>query len=277
MSISKIEARSAQGDLLTLVLDDISEGYVVEDVDGLDPVKAILASSNFANMQGQQFHGATRDIRTIKITLSFAPDYSVNQTVRQLRTRLYEFFMSGEPVFLKIFMEDGLVVSIDGVAETCEAPLFVQEPMLVCSINCYNPDFVDENEIELTNFMTNDTTATLITLPPGSVDTGFVVDLRAYTVLNEFTIYHTDGTGKTQSMQFAIPLIVNDLIKVDTRSGQKAIQLTRGSVVTSAMYSVSPQSPWIQLKKGVNQLRIYAAPATGSPAFVTYRNRFGGL
>jgi hypothetical protein len=37
--LSKIEARNNQGAILTLLLDDVSSGYAIKDVQGIDPVK----------------------------------------------------------------------------------------------------------------------------------------------------------------------------------------------------------------------------------------------
>lgn len=263
--------------MLSLTLEDSSGGYIVEEVTGLDPVKATLASSNFATMNGQQYHGSSRDIRTIQITLSYAPNYEYNWSIPELRNSLYEYFMPGERVYLTFNMDDERVLNIDGVVETCEAPLFVQEPMMVISVNCYDPDFVEEEPIQYDDFLTTDTEFTTIYLQPGTVATGFVLELDVKAAFNEFTIYHKDGSGNTQAMQFAIPLQVGDRLTINTITGQKAITLTRSNTATSAMYSVSPQSPWIQLKKGVNQLRVYAAPVTPSEATVTYNRRFGGL
>ena len=42
--ITMIQAINAQGELLSLPLDDISNGFSVEDIDGLDPVKATIVS-----------------------------------------------------------------------------------------------------------------------------------------------------------------------------------------------------------------------------------------
>jgi hypothetical protein len=276
MAMDKIEVRSTQGDLLVLTLEDISNGYIVEGVDGLDPVKAAIASSKFANLDGQQYHSSSLDVRNIRITLGYFPDETLGQTVRTLRTNLYKFFMPKREVQLRFFMQDGLVVNISGYVESCEAPLFSSEPQTVISVLCMDPDFVDNAEVELTNFMTNDTLDTEIDIQ-GSVSTGLLLELRAYAAFNEFTLYHTSPAGVITTMQFAIPLLINDLISMETTPGFKSLTLKRANVVTPALYAVSPQSPWIQLEPGVNKLRVYATPTTGSPAYISYRNRYGGL
>ncbi len=56
----KVEARTSSGALLILPLDDVSSGYVVEEIEGLDPVKATLVSSSFAQADGEQYH--TRNV-----------------------------------------------------------------------------------------------------------------------------------------------------------------------------------------------------------------------
>lgn len=99
--ITMIEARNVQGSLLGLGVDDISDGYILEDVDGLHPVKATIVSSSFANLDKQEYQSARRESRDITITIGLEPDYVTN-TVSELRKRLYAYFMPKSPVKLRL-------------------------------------------------------------------------------------------------------------------------------------------------------------------------------
>jgi len=274
MSISKIEARSSVGSLLTFQLGDISNGYALEDVEGLDPVKATLVSSSFANLDGAQYQSSKRDPRNIILTVSFHPDYAT-QTVRALRTNLYQFFMTKTEVQLQFYMVDGLIVNIMGRVETCEAPLFVQEPKATISIMCFDPDFIELDTTTVTGDTVADTTEFLVTYD-GSVDTGIVFTLNVDRSLSEFTIYHRPPDNIVRSLDIQASLVADDVLKISTVTGNKYVTLTRASTDSSLLYARSSQSDWIQLRPGDNYLRVYALGAP-VPFSFSYMQRHGGL
>src|SRR3954470_19978896 len=112
--IYKVEVRSPQGDLLTLELDDISDGLLVKEIKGLDPVKATLVSSSFAQQDGSYYQSSRRENRNIGLVLGLVPDPAVS-SVRAVRNGLYRYFMSESAVSLRFFDdEDDLTVDIDG-------------------------------------------------------------------------------------------------------------------------------------------------------------------
>lgn len=278
MSIVKVEVMNSQGNLLTLTLDDISNGYVVKGVDGLDPVKATMVSSNFATMAGQQYQASNRDIRNIIISLGYAPNFSANETVRALRSRLYQFFMPDSPVTLTFYMQDELVVTIDGRVESCGAPLFVADPQTDVSIVCFNPDFIDVELIQMhSTFLTTDTAPQPIEVV-GTIPTGLTLfQFTAAKTLTGFTIYHTTPGGVLRTMEISAPLILGDVVTMCTIEGQKSITRTRTGVATSLLWAVSPQSAWVELQPGTNQFYMNASSTNPSTIFVDYYNRYGGL
>lgn len=279
MSIDKVEVTNSQGNLLVLSLEDISSGYVVEDIDGLGPVKATIVSSNFATMDGQQYQSSSRETRNITITLSYSPNVSVDQTVRSLRSRLYQFFMTATKVDLAFFMNDGLTANVSGRVESCEPVLFTRDPQMSISIICFDPDFVDNDTVSIHNvFTTIDSTYKPLQVD-GSVKTGLnSLEFTAPKAISEFTIYHTTPSGEVRTMLVSAPLVVNDIVRICTIPGQKSITLTRSGTTTSLLYAVSPQSAWVLLEPGLNQFYLNAT-ATGpsAPVLIDYNNRYGGL
>lgn len=278
MSIDKVEVTNSRGDLLTLTLADISNGYIVEEITGLDPVKASIVSSNFATMDGQQYQASSRDVRNITIKLGYAPNYSIDQTIRDLRTQLYDYFMPDEEVSLAFYMEDGVTASIAGRVETCEAPLFSQEPQMDISILCMNPDFIGTDLVAIHDtFTTTDTSAHTINYT-GTVRTGLTsIKFTAATSITDVSIYHTSPTGVLRTMLISAPLVLGDVVNICTIKGQKSITLTRSGVTSSLLWAVSPQSDWIQLERGSNQFYLNASETTPSAVWVDYYNRYGGM
>jgi hypothetical protein len=272
--LTKVEARNRLGALLAFQLDDVSSGFVVSDIEGLDPVKATLASSSFASLEGARFQSGKRETRNIKLTIELKPNFTFD-TVRDLRSRLYGFFMPKTEVNLQFYDSDGLEVDIWGRVESCETPLFSKEPEVAISIICYDPDFIDEQSVELAGATTDDETEMLIDYE-GTVETGIVLTLHVDRSIGEFTIYHRPPDGTLRSFDFSALLFDTDVVEISTVPGDKYVTLTRDSVESFLLRAVLPQSDWIQLLPGENYLRVYCE-GTSMPFELTYTPRYGGL
>lgn len=271
--LTTIEVRNNQGALLSLPLEDISNGLIVEDVEGLDPVKATIVSSSFALMDGVQYHSSRREARNIKLRLGLEPDY-VLTTVRDLRNRLYNFFMPKTEVSLRFYV-DGLTVNILGRVESFETPLFTKEPVVDISIICFDPDFIDLAPIKFSGMSTSASTETVVSYK-GSVETGLQFALKVDRALTAFTFYHRPPDGTLRSLDFSASLVAGDVLTISTVSGAKGATLTRANTNSSLLYAISPQSNWIELMPGDNNIRVYAVGA-GIPFDITYTNRYGGM
>lgn len=276
--LTVVEARNRQGALLALPLDDISDGLVLAEVEGLDPVNATIVSSGYAGADGSQYLSARRGDRNVKLVIELQPDY-ITTSVRDLRNRLYTYFMTKAEVNLRFYDSDGLIVEIWGRVESCETALFTQEPTVNVSIICFDPDFLDLNPIQMnwtTSSSTTDEAGKLYIPYAGTVETGIELVLNVNRPLTEFTLYHSPPDGTTRQMDFAESLVAGDILTISTVSGAKAATLTRAGNDTSILYGISPQSNWIELMQGDNHLRLYALGAA-IPFNITYTTRYGGL
>lgn len=272
--ITMIQAINAQGELLSLPLDDISNGFSVEDIDGLDPVKATIVSSSFATLDGAQYQSSKREARNLKLTIGLEPDWA-STTVRELRHRLYAFFMPKTEVHFRIHDSEGPIVDIWGRNESCEAPLFTQEPKMEVSTICFDSDFVDLTPVVISGNTVSTTTMMDIDYA-GSVETGVVFRLYPNRTLSEFTIYHQPPDGSLRTLDFASTLASGQVLTISTIPGSKGVTLTANSVTTDILYSISPQSNWIELQRGVNKFRVYAVGAA-IPFEVEYTTKYGGM
>jgi hypothetical protein len=272
--LTQVEVRNPAGTLLTLLLDDVSDGYVLKNVEGLDPVKATIVSSTFATLDGVQYQTARRESRNLLVTLGLEPDYA-SGSVRALRTALYTWFMSKAPVNLTFYDSDGTIVEIDGYVEYFDAALFVKEPQATISIICPDPDLVELTPVTGSGSTVSTTTEFSITYN-GSVETGIEFDLLLDRSLAAFTIYHRPPDNITRAFDFVASLLNLDTLKIDTNVGQKAVTLTRSGVQSSLLYGRQPGSVWFQLQPGVNYFRFYATGAA-IPFNYSYTERHGGL
>jgi len=272
--LTMVEARTIQGDLLSLPLSDQASSFTVDDIDGLDPVKATLVSSSFARLDGQQYQSSRREARNIKLRLGLDPDY-VTESVRDLRARLYTYFMPKSQVSLRFYMSEGLTVEIVGRVESFETTLFTKEPSVDISIMCFDPDFYELTS-ELMNENTTSTTAETLHVYEGNVETGIIFTLNVDRTLTEFTIYHRPPDDSMRTLDFAGDLLAGDTLVINTIPGSKGATRTRASTSSSVLYGVSPQASWIELMPGDNYIRVYAIGAA-IPFTIAYTNKYGGL
>lgn len=273
--LTKVEVRTSLGMLLIILMDDITDGLVIEDIQGLDPVKATLSSSPRATMPGAQFQASHREPRNILLSLGLEPDY-VTQSIRSLRDNLYNFFMSGTTVDLRFYVDDGPTVDISAIVESMETNYFASEPKVVISLMCFDPDFVDTESVEITTEETVDDETEFLVMYDGTVQTGFTFILNVDRVLTEFSIYHRPADNVVRTLDFAAALVADDIVTIETVQGSKAVTLTRASTDTSLLYAVTPQSEYHQLQPGDNYLRVFAE-GVAIPFTVEYTPRYGGL
>lgn len=274
-----MEVTTSSGNLLTLRLGDVSNGLNLTNVTGLDPVKATLVSSNFSGQDGAQFQSATRTTRNITANVEFHPDPMIT-TVNTLRRQFYAFFRPKSKVTLKFYVDDTDDASEDGYqivgyVEDCSAPMFSQTPGADISIICYDPDFVDPVPITVGGMTSADVSATTIAYP-GTSPAGFVFTMNVNSAISEFTIYYTDPSENTYTMDFAASLLVGDHVIISTIPGQKYVNVIRAGVTSSYLYAISPQSTWPQLVEGNNTLRVVAS-GTPSTASIIYNAKYGEL
>ena len=279
----KVEVVNSQGDVLSLPLEDMANGYVLQGMDGLEPVKATLVSSSFANLDGAQYHSSRRESRNIKLQLGFDPNYLTN-SVRLLRNQLYKFCMPKTEVKLRFYEFDEFdsnivtqhhMVEITGRIESFESALFTKTPAVDISIVCFDPDFIDPVSVIKTGVSTAGLGETVITYS-GTVENGIVFTIRPTRTLDGFTIYHRPADGTLRTLDFTSPLLANDVLKISTVIGAKSVVRTRAGVDSSLLYGMSPQSNWLEFQPGDNRIRVYAVGAA-VPYDLVYTTKYGGL
>lgn len=270
--LSRVEVRTTQGDLLTLTLEDSSNGLVVQNITGIDPVDAVLVSTSFASIDGEQYLASRRNKRNIVFTLGLNPS---DGNVRGLRRQLYNFFMPKSVVELTWVDDDTTSVTIEGRVEKMETALFSQEPAVNISVICFDPDFYDPIPVDVTGMLTSDTVAKSVTYG-GTVEAGVTLTVNVDRTLAEFTVYHKPPNDDMRTLDFSYPLVAGDVLVISTVPGSKGAALTRSGTQSSVLYGISPQSNWLSLEPGVNTLLVQADGA-GIPLTFEYLNKYGGL
>lgn len=272
--LTQFEARTVQGTLLSFPLEDVSSGFEIKDIAGLDPVKANIVSSKFAQMNGEQYNSSSLGTRNIVIKVKLRADY-VSATTKDLRNTIYSFFMPESLVELHFYDSDGTIVNISGRVESCDAPLFTDKPVATISIICFDPEFIGADSIVVNGNTQELTTETLVTYP-GTAETGIVFTINVNRNLPSFTIYNRQPGNITQTLQFTSDLISGDVLKISTIPNDKWVTLTRSGNDSSLLYGIPAQTDWISFIQGDNYVRVGATGA-GVPYSISYYLRYGGL
>jgi hypothetical protein len=273
--LTRVDVSTPQGDLLSFQLDDEEASFLVQNIDGLDPVKATLSSSSYAGIDGAQFQSARREARNLVFTVGLNPD-PLTESVRGLRLRLYNFFMPGTQVNLTFYDDEGPTVTISGVVEDAPSPLFTQEPAMNISITCFKPDFIDVTTTHIGDGMTTSGNTGRNFSYQGTSKTGTVITLNVNRTLTDFTIYHQPPNDLLRQLDFSASLVAGDVLTLSSVTGDKRITLNRGGTESSLLYGMSPQSQWIEFMPGNNVITFYATGA-GVPFTLDYVAKYGAL
>jgi hypothetical protein len=272
--LTLVDITNVRGDTLHLPMLDSSAGYIVKDIEGLDPVKAVLTSSSMAQVDGVQPQNARRDLRNITMKLGFDPDF-VSNTVQSLRTGLYDYFMPKDNILLGFYIDGQIYAVIAGQVEDFNNSMFSADPEVDISILCYDPDFQGPAEVTLTSATVSDTNTNVVNYE-GNSDTGVIFTLNVDGLVTNFALYNTTPDNEIQSFILNGSFTIDDVVTINTNPGQRGITLTRGGVVSSILYDLDPTSDWITLMKGENQFRAYS-PGSAIPYTLTYVPKYGGL
>lgn len=283
MLLRKLNVTNSRGSSLDLPLGDISGGFIVKDIEGLGPVKATVVSSSFANMDGEQYHSSRRESRNIIVKLGLDPDYAVS-SVYDLRAELYNFFMPKTQAKLRFnlfdkfsdsYIDQYLDLEINARIESFEQEMFTKDPAVDVSLLCFDPEFIDPDPVTFEGMTVDDLSETVLNYR-GSIETGVVFTILPDREMTDFAIYHRPPDDSLNTVEFTQALEDGDELKISSVMGDKYASLKRAGVESSALYSITPQSGWLELFPGDNNLRVYSDGAP-VPYTIEYTKKYGGL
>ena len=277
--LNRIEIQRKDGGVLTLPIYDATN-YQIKDIQGLDPVKANIVTSNFAHIDGTQFQSSRREMRNLVIKLGI-DSFGVGLSTQELRKELYAYLMPKTDVTLKFVRDNLEAVVILGQVESFDSPLFVKEPEATISILCFDPDFKSETETT-SNGLSVTTSLEYADLEidySGEVDSGFIFTLTPSITITSFTLQNILTDGSVQKFIFdatGAPILSGNTLKVSTIPGDKYVRITRNNVESSILWAMDPASNWVSLYPGLNKIRL-TTNFSGRAYSIAYNSRFGGL
>lgn len=243
--------------------------YRITSINGLNPVGANINTATNANSDGSVFKSSRLNSRNIVVMLAIVED------VEASRINLYKFIKPKKPCI--VYYSNGTRdVKINGYVEKLECNFFQQTEVAQISIICPFPLFGSSIDAEFEfsgstvefefpfsidsrgivfSYLTPD--GEQIINNPGDVETGIVIEFSATGQVATPRIYNISA-GTKMSIG-GLPLVSGDLLRIDTRRGQKSIVLIRNGSETNALNYLSSDSEWITLESGDNVLYYSAA------------------
>ena len=101
--------------LLWYDLWDSSNGYIVKNIEGIEPVEAEISTTVLAGIEGVKIDSALRRSRNIVVTLGLQP--TATATIEDLRREAYADMMVGWPLLLIFEDMDGTIREARGTVD----------------------------------------------------------------------------------------------------------------------------------------------------------------
>jgi hypothetical protein len=284
--INKITVTNHLGESIELeLMFPEKSGFIVREVEGLGPCKAVISTSPIGGNDGVFFNSA-RIATARNILIKF--EFLLSPTAEDIRHKLYTYFPVKELTNIKI-ETDNRVCLTDGYIESNEVSIFSKDENSVISIICPDPyfyaigtqiqwlygtgpelEFPVSNESttqKLINFGTQEETVIQGVIPySGDISTGFLCTVTFTGIASGISITNAN-TGEHISIDsIYISNILHiidafkqgDILKISSLKGNKFITVTRNNIVTNILNAVNEDFAWFELQKGLNQFNFEA-------------------
>lgn len=222
---------------------------IVDKIDGLDPPDIDLFLGDYAR-DGGWYSGRRVGKRNPVFTLTLNPDPShanpENHTVANLRERLYRAFIdpkrAGDDVLVELEDDEKPKRYFRGYTEKIESGIFTKETELAVSMVCPNPYIYNSDETVKTS-----NGPTVLFPYEGTAETGVEVYLTVTSNTSTLSVSINGGIPLTLNFAF----LAGDQIYMNTRRGERKLQLIRGGVPSNILYAMTGDSRWLELHRVV--------------------------
>lgn len=252
------------------------DSLLIRSVTGLNPPDIDLFIGEYSR-DGGSYQGRRVGNRNVVMTIDLNPNPALGETVSGLRDLLYKTFadplVNADHVELVLREDDGRVRNLYGYCEKFETELFGIETMAQISMICPDPYIRDLDVTVLTN-----ETSTWVSVPfiyGGTAETGFETEI----IISANTpVLHVRNNDQVMVFNYAFQN--EDIVRLNTKRGERSVTVSRGGVVTSLLPALSYTSPWIELHSQSNTLNVYGETPSSYTAGIktlSYRASYWGV
>lgn len=241
--------------------------YVITDIDGIDPPEATINTTHNAGANGSEYNSAYVNNRQITITLVVNAPAEVN------RINLYKYFKPKFPVTL-YYSNASRNVFINGYVKNFDVGYFNKKQTVQIVIMCPKPYFNGVSD-SVKEFVTIES---LFEFPfdiaeegipfselilgaeediinNGDVTTGIIINIQAVGQVVNPKIFNVETR---ESLILNTTLESGDLVTINTKQGEKSINVLRNGTLINLIGSLAEGSTWFKLIPGDNLFTIDA-------------------
>lgn len=247
-----------------------STPYTARTIDGLGPTEVDVQLGQTSQGTGI-YIGRREQLREITVNAYLNPNYMAGETPEQLRDAIYRL----RPVNPDLSLDFRLMFDGKEVAST---PVYVK----TVEISPYSKD----NTLQIIVASTSGYLARKdpLVVPNPALDRLAPILVNEGTAMTGFKI-KIEITGQVDAIGFvmrtpfqamslqklpgdAALFLSGDIIEIESTIGQRAIRYTRNGVTKSALAALTPDSTWLTLYPGPNQLEYLQSPVTTPPKYL---------
>ena len=263
--------------LLWYDLWNSSNGYIVKNIEGIEPVEAEVSTTVLAGIEGVKIDSALRRSRNIVVTLGLQP--TATATIEDLRREAYADMMVGWPLLLIFEDMDGTIREARGTVESNQANRFSKDPEQVISFICYDPDFIKrESDIYLVPY--SELKSGWSHTYTGTSPTGVAVSAMLNSSIQSGSYFRISNRSHVGAKRLTINQDISitpgqNSLSINTAPGYRRIDLWTSSLIGS----LSNNHEWGMLMPGPNTITLdfKGSISDSENVMVSYTKRWGEL
>lgn len=252
---------------------DGSTPYIVKNIDGVDPVRATISTTSYANQDGGFYQSAKTEMRNIVLTIGYRPDLTSGMSIQEIRRSMYSVFDPKARVKLRFIDTDEAPVEIEGFVESHETSIFSRDPEVQISILCPDPYFKEIRPVSISSTNNNPVYTSYL----GTAETGFLFEmfvnrnvegtlLRAY--INDDNYYDVHYGGA---------LVPGDVLSISTERANKFVRRTRGGETLSVLNGITRGQLSMVISPRTDRLYVAVGEPRTIPYRITYTPKYIGI
>lgn len=294
--IKSITVTNHLGDSLTMdLMRPEKSGFIVTNVEGLEPPKADINMAEVSTNDGGVFNSARATTRNVVLYLDFY-DGNPSESVEDIRHKSYKYFPTKQKVKL-VIETDRRVSEVEGYVESNKPIIFDRKTGTQISILCPYPYVYAHDEVTTTvfsgitpafefPFSNESTTENLLEMGiienaaeqviyyTGDSQIGMTISMFALGEATHITIHNvrTREQMKIDTDRLAemtgSGITAGDLITISTVKGDKWVKLLRNGIEYNILNCLSRDADWFALSKGDN---IFAYTAESGSSMLQFK------
>lgn len=226
--------------------------YILKEVIGLGPPDIDVAIKQ-SQYQGGIYQNRRPQGRQVVIRIGLNPDYSIGQTVSDLRTTLYGLLMAeGQgPAQIQLLNDITIVALTNAYISRFEINPFSKDPEVQITFECISPYLESPDRIIVDIGDLNTHKAHMPVHNPGNASAGFYIVFNTTADMPNFHL----SLGSNPDYHLFINREIVDVttVVIDTRPGLRTAQaIDTHDAITYLFDSITDGSDWIMLNPGDN-------------------------